>query len=408
MKRKIQACLMACAIASASSVYAEDGLKTNISGVFKFESAFRNQNHIPADSKNLSAHNKKVGFFTDAAISGVASKTVDGFTYGARVALQTTTHRSGTTYTNGSYLFTECDYGKFQFGSAYDASSIMRVTALDIARGTGDDWTNFVWTDPNMAILNTASASFLDVQFTGNRIETSRKITYFSPKFADAIELGISYIPDTNNAGIGKINDSTSNTRKVTAANGSIYEEKPGAKNAVGLAAVVTHNFADSVDLKLALTSEHGTSASKGQIKDAAGNAVLGEYKIANLKAYNVGAIFNYGPVSFAGSYMDKGKSFTSVELDGSKRSGKVYTVGAAYNQGPVGVSLVYMMGKTGGNRMSSYTLGTDYKLAPGFVPFVELTYFEGKGKKYAVTTDPTTTLKSKGTIALIGAKLKF
>ena len=132
------------------------------------------------------------------------------------------------------------------------------------------------------------------------------------------------------------------------------------------------------------------------------------EYKIAGMRTYNIGAVLNYGVMSFAGSYTDLGKSLTSVEVDGAgKRKTKYYTAAAAYNQGPVGVSLFYARGQRLKNAVNSYTLGTDYKLAPGFVPYVEVTYFKGKGQKLPVIKN-TTNLTRKGTIALIGATLKF
>lgn len=405
MKTKIKTYALAALLCSSSLTYAEDGITTKISGSFKFESAFRNQNHVPADQRNLSTHKKGMGFFTDAGLTGVASNTIDNFTYGARIALQTSTRRSASASNNGSFLFTESEYGKLELGSGYDAGSIMRVTGLDIARGTADDWTNFMWTNPQIPMVMTPSVSYLDSHFTGNRIETSRKITYFTPKFMDKVQLGISYTPDTNNTGIGLISTDTSITRTATAPDGTNYVEKPGAKDAFSMAAVVTHNITDSVDVKVSLSGEIGKSASKGMMTTPTNQ--VGYYKLSNLKTYNIGTIVNFGTLSFAGSYMDRGKSFSSLELDGNRRKSKFYTAGTAYNQGPVGVSLVYSLGEASKNTVSSYTLGTDYKLAPGFVPFVEFTYFEGKGKRLPIYND-TTKLKTKGTIALVGARLKF
>jgi hypothetical protein len=402
--------LIAAALVSATSMaHAEDGFSTTFNGMFRFESAARNQKKIPSSEKNMSANKRDVVFDTEAHVSAIAQHETDAMKYGAKLSLQTSTKQSTSSTYNGSYIFTESDYGRWELGSGYDAGTAMRVTGCDVARGTCDNWTNYMWTPNGVPMLPTPGASFLNTNFAdGNGtsiIETSRKITYFTPKFMDKVQFGVSYVPDTANVGLGTFNDSHKFLRSKTIElpNGTKYVNKQSAKDAFSAGASLTHNICDGVDVKVSATGEIGKAmnASKND-----GNTTS-SLKVANLKTYNIGAIVNYGSLSLAGSYSDRGKSFTTAEVDGNRTKTRVYTAAIGYAQGPAGISLMYALGDQQKNKVDSYTLGTDYKLAPGFVPYAEVTYFKGRGTRLPVYNDATR-LTTKGTIALMGAKLSF
>lgn len=401
--------LLAALAGVASSAIAE-GLTTKIEGMFLFETALRKQGKLPAENKNLSSEKKNVAISSEARFGITASGETDAMKYGAKIDLITTTQPNTWASFNGSHIFTESDYGKWQFGSAYDAGSQMRLTGFEIAKGTGDNWTNYAFFDPRIeyAWVDTPGASILAGNYKKNA-ESSRKVTYFTPKFMDKVQLGVSYIPDATNVGDAGFSDRTSKKARVVTANGVIYSESPGVKDAVSVGATFEQNLSDCMNLKVAVTGEFGKSSKKGDMSTtAAPTVVTRSYKIDGMRTYNIGAALNCGAMSFAGSYSDLGKSLMSKEVDGvSKRKTRYYTLGAAYTQGPVGVSLAYARGERLKNKMNSYTLGTDYKLAPGFVPYVELTYFQGKGQKLPVYNDNTKVTR-KGTVALIGATLKF
>ena len=407
MKRTI---LIAALMSASCLAQADEGLTTQFNGTFKFESIFRDQNHIPQGSKNLSGNKKDVAFETEAHLSAIAQHETDMMKYGAKVSLQTSTMPNYSAAYNGSYLFTESDYGRWELGSGFDASTMMRATGCSIARGTCDGWTDYMWNPKEIPMTQTPGASWLninadDVSKSNRGIETARKVTYFTPKVMDVLQVGVSYIPDTSNIGVGLTNTDQYLNARTVKVGGLTYTNKYAAKDAFAVGATIHHNISDGVDVKLATTGEVGKSAALGTITDAAGNAV-GQYKVSSLKTYNIGAVVNYGTVSFAGSYSNR-DGFTAREIDGNRKHTKVYTAAAAYNQGPVGVSLMYALGDRQKNKVDSYTLGTDYKLAPGLVPYAEFTYFKGRGTPLPVYND-TRRLTTKGTIALIGAQVRF
>jgi hypothetical protein len=408
--------LLAALVGATTSVMA-DGLTAKIEGMLNFETGFRKQSKVPAASKNVSSDRRNFAMDSDAHIAATISNEMDMIKYGARVDLQTTTKGSGSSSFSGSHIFTESSYGKWQFGSDFDAGTQMRIDGFNVARGSGDNWTKYAWFDgeaDGISWVQTPGASILSGKYrVDNGVETSRKVTYFTPKFADKVQVGVSYIPDTTNLGIASLSSryDAKAARTIDVANVR-YTEKPGAKDAFSVGATFEHEISDGVNIKVALTGEVGKSSAKGTKENTVNSVVVPntktEYKVDGMRTYNIGAVLNYGVMSFAGSYADLGKSLTSVEVDGAgKRKTKYYTAAAAYNQGPVGLSVFYTRGQRLKNTVNSYTFGTDYKLAPGFVPYVEVTYFKGKGKQLPVFNNPAK-LTRKGTIALIGATLKF
>jgi hypothetical protein len=396
--------LLAALVGVASSAIAE-GLTTKLEGMFHFQSGFRKQAKIPAGAdKNVSANRKNAALDTNSYIAAEASNSTDTMKYGARIVLRPTSNASGSTSYQGSHIFTECDYGKWELGSDFDAGTKMRITGYDIARGTGDNWTKYIWNAEGVAMAPVPGYYLND--FKDISVESSKKITYFTPEW-NSVQLGVSYIPDTSNVGNGGISHSYNDIRFVEDVNTSYnYYEKLVAKDAFGAGVTFAHKLGDDVDLKIAATGETGAAASKGKKTSRTNPANVTEYKVANMQTYNIGAILNYSSFSYGASY-GEAKGFTSRELDASKRRSRFYSAAAAYNQGPVGLSLSYVLGDHRKNKMDAFTIGTDYKLAPGLVPYAEVTCFKGKGQKLPIYNNNTIS-KFKGTVVLLGAKLKF
>ena len=124
------------------------------------------------------------------------------------------------------------------------------------------------------------------------------------------------------------------------------------------------------------------------------------------MKTYNIGAILNAGNFSYAASFGSLGKSLTTPEFHKVGRETTYYTGGVAYKQGPFTTSLTYFRSDQYKNTVDCVTIGTDYKLAPGFKPYAEISGFSLKGKpEYDRDLKKK---KSRGTIALIGAKLSL
>ena len=416
-------------------------LKVKLSGYGHFQGGYRNQNHL-GDNKNVSANRKSFAFFNDAALFADISNKVNDVTYGGKIVLVPTAKRKGSTTYNGSHIYLESSYGRIEAGSPIDAASNMLIDSSEIASATGGDWDRYAKFDstdlkqrydfgPSFA---TFGEFFLDsklVSAVENRPysnEPGRRISYYTPKFdfgnGAKIQMGISYTPDSSNTGA---DDPTKNSTRVEIKKlkregvdtdpNHYFKFDQSIKDAISGGVVLEQNISDGVDLKLALTGEYGkasnakkmdnTNNSSDPLKaDSNSQVELGTYKLKDLKTYNIGAILNAGNFSYAASFGSLGKSLTTSEFHKVGRETTYYTGGVAYKQGPFTTSLTYFRSDQYKNTVDCVTIGTDYKLAPGFKPYAEISGFSLKGKP---EYDPNLKKKkTRGTIALIGAKLSL
>ena len=375
-------------------------LKVKLSGYGHFQGGYRNQNHLGAD-KNVSANRKSFAFFNDAALFTDISNNVNDVTYGGKIVLVPTAKRKGSASYNGSHIYLESSYGRIEAGSPIDAASNMLIDSSEIASATGGDWDRYAKFDsadlkqgydfgPSFA---TFGEFFLDsklVSAVENRPysnEPGRRISYYTPKFdfgkGAKIQMGISYTPDSSNTGA---DDPTKNStgfdikkiKRVDTDPNHYFKFDKSVKDAISGGIVLEQNISDGVDLKLAFTGEYG-KASNAEKYDNTNNSSdplkadsntqnkLGTYKLKDLKTYNIGAILNAGNFSYAASFGSLGKSLTTPEFHKTGRETTYYTGGIAYKQGPFTTSLTYFRSDQYKNTVDCVTIGTDYKLAPGF-----------------------------------------
>ncbi len=422
MKKILLAALLC---GASSSAFADNsGMNTKIEGLFNFESGSRlSQSHVPSDSKKISSYRDKFAFDTEACLAITASNTVNDMTYGARLGIQTSNQpRTSVSYAGSHIFLTNDNYGKLELGAARSANDTMAISAFDIVAGSGDHWDRYVYTPTGERFesspVSDNAGSDSDIIYGP---ESSRKITYYTPHIKETFRFGISYIPDLSNVSVnGFGTDSTSSNKKrniyvpiAGGTNSTLYQDQETAKDVLSYALTMDHSFGDNFDVKASISGENSNSSPKsGTIKtvDAKGDVVSGtstsSYKLKKYSAYLAGLAIDIGKISVAGGY-EKRFGFTSPIIDGNKKFSEFYNGAIAYKQGPATVSLLYSVGNDKGNRLTSYTFGTEYKLAPGFVPYFEITRFSGKGKKLFVTGN-TDVFKSQGTVALIGATVKF
>ena len=168
-------------------------------------------------------------------------------------------------------------------------------------------------------------------------------------------------------------------------------------------------NISDGIDLKLAATGEVGKAAGKAELfntDDTKEETVLETHKLKDLRTYNIGSVLNVGSFSYAASFGSLGKSLTTPAYHKTGRDTLYYTGGIAYKQGPFSTSITYFRSDEFKNRVDCITIGTDYKLAPGFKPYAEISGFSFKGKPEFY---PNLKKKStRGTVAIVGAKLSL
>lgn len=403
--------------------------------------------------RGVTPGNNAVGFDTVAAIHAtIKNKTASGLVYGAQVGLQTTTRSTssaGQNVLDRSYLFMENDMGRVELGSNESAANAMRIGADRLARATGGidgDWAKYVelntfastvYTAPKVRATNFITSPTLVLQSVENGgsplnqllkgDEKSRKITYFTPEY-NGFQAGVSYIPDTRNSGQDYVKE-----LGVYTQDNVNYGQYWGVtvKNAFA-GGISWHGTLDKMhNLKLSVVGEHGKSKGASQLE-----GVTNGKNFENVRSVVVGAQWNYKEFGLAASYGNQGKSLANKNassISGSSKfeSGHFWTAGASWAQGPWGASVTYMNSKLNKNKMDLVSLGADYEVAPGLMPYAEVTMFDMKQKRDywapnasrssnvtiadgTAVTDAggnfasSTTYKNKGTAFILGTKINF
>lgn len=392
--------LSASAFADGAVPMAKD-FDIKVGAEFDAQAGFRSQKKAYINGSGITQDNKNVGFDTEADLYVDAKNTTaSGLTYGAHLGIQTTTQsnkRYGKQYDNRSFLFLENkDMGRVEMGSNDGAANAMSVGAANIASATGGisgDWFKYVAlpivagvSDSRLFILSPAMA--LDNGVTGSAssssTELSRKITYYTPKF-NGFQFGLSYIPDVSNKGGNA-------TLPNTGAQSGEYS------NALSTGISWDGKLAQDHALKAALTGEFATAKLDNNVNNSVNN---------NAKVYNAGLSYTYQEkLSFAVSYINYGKTGVLKSVSGQKSSNAI-TAGTAYAADNFSVSLTGMLSSYNTNKARIISLGADYKLAPGLMPYAEITNFNLKQKKDSSGND-ITALKNTGTAFILGTKIKF
>ena len=360
-------------------------------------------------------------------------KTEKGLGYGAYIELNASTSKSppGSESIAGEVkLYVQDSFGKIELGSTSPVGSAMEVNSYSLARATGGlygDW-NF-WlknggvigasTTKNYAIGgNYLTAPQLPVGFD----ETTKagKINYFSPK-VNGFTFGLSFTPDSKAKGTVS---QTSNVPKNTDG---------GYKNIWQPAVRYETTFGNGMKFATAVLGEFGNAKKisyySGIDKLATTDPDEKDKERKNLKAWQIGVSVDYKGLAFAGSYGDIGKSGVLKDdpITTNKKSSKYWSLGSAYSTEKYGISINYMQSKRAGflptinngtddkavkfneseyNKFEALSIGADYLVMPGFIPYVEITKFKFKENK---NFNQATNVKfNKGTVILAGTKIQF
>ena len=287
--------------------------------------------------------------------------------------------------------------------------------------------TKYIKTSTEYLKQNTkATPSFLTSEgaFLGDQIiasmdsatyssEPPRTINYYTPKFdltdSSKIRLGISYTPDSANTGVEKPSDKSDGIKKYAVGEPAIdrFEIDRSVKDAITSGIVLEQKLTEEAELKLALTGEYGKSA--GKIKKFANKDDKNplEYKLSDLKAYNIGTELKVGDFKYNACYGSFGKSFTSKELHKGNRKSQYYNAGIAYTYNKATTtSLSYFASEQFKNKVNSVKLAVSHILAPGLKPYAEIHAYTLKGKPEFYPN--LKARKVKGTVALVGVKLSI
>lgn len=390
-------------ILSATSAIANE-TKVKLSGGIDFQTAYYNHDG-PNHEKFMSANHKHMAFNNSSHIGVDAkNKTDSDMTYGAKVGVATTA-RSARRVASGLYF--ESPYGKWELGSDKSAVAKMKITPYKNACGTGawDYWIKSSYKHKDQQptyMLN--FGGFVDQKTRkAPESEFSRKITYYTPLW-NGLQFGVSYIPDTSNAGYAQYKDAE--RHDPTKVKGY----KIDIKDAVAVGATYSGDITDDLNVKLALVFEHGkavpVAVSKKDGKDVFSST---DTKFSNLKTYAIGTEIKYGRASLVWAYQNFMKSLTSKDVDINGRNTHMYGFGGRYDfTDEFSSSITHFSSNNKGNRVNATTVAAEYKFVKGVLPYAEITAFKTRGKFRLDGTGPLTSDKAKGTLFVMGVKVEF
>ncbi len=334
--------------AAANVTHAGTALAVTLGGFSDFQAGFAD-----ADA-GLELNDRDVLFQNDTELHvTAAARTDSGLEYGAVVELEADISQDGDSSDLNAdkvYLFLQGDKGRVELGGNTGAQHTLKVDGSNISRATGGiagDWYDFT------SNAGVRPDNFSDLFRVG--IEDAEKITYYTPRFS-GFQLGASYTPDLGVAG----------TATSFAAAGLLFEDVIGAGiNYAG-------DFGD-FGLQASLTGETGDASAAG---------------LEDLESWQVGVIVSAGDFQIGAGYNDYQETF------GAGTDADSFNVAVAYDAGDYGLSVGYLDAEIAGGEQEVISVGADYQLAPGLVPYVEVNLVENGA--------------DDATVVLVGTELTF
>ncbi len=391
----------------ASNAFAAEAPKVKLGGEIGTQVIFRNQkspydeNLNPSAAKGNKLHSHAL--VNDTRVLVNVDGNANGLKYGGVIKLFADTSASSSGNDNNAdevYAYAESKFGRLEGAGTKSASHKMMIYGGTVARGTGgiDGDTNLVF---NQYTWNASGNTENDQHFavapglpTFCKCKSrANKLVYYTPNF-NGLQFGIGYIVDP------AVRGTLSQLQSVNKTTGSGFKD-------VWDASVRYDGKAKDVKYGVSLSGE--TSKAKN-----------GSSKIdrEGIKAWVLGGMVEYKGFSVAASYsdwMNTGRPKT-VKRSGAKFGSSHWTAGAAYEYQRFGVSATYMESKNANayigeavaaasqdrtyNTFKILSLGADYKVAEGLLTYVEVSPFKFNRAASVVN--------NKGTIVLVGSKLKF
>jgi predicted porin len=373
----------------------------------------------------LSTNNENKAIDTKAQVFIEAkNSTAKGLEYGAHIGLSTNTsnNKNPNSGIDRSWLWMEhADMGRVEFGSNNDVSESMRIGADRVATATGGisgDWFKIL----NSSVFTAAAggASFTEFHLspwsvgdneldlvslgTNTHNEKARKINYYSPKM-NGFQAGVSYTADTAHTG----------------ATAGLPNTEVGATNAAGAYNVVSAGLTWEGKMTNDIMTSLSAVTMHGKVRNAAVSATA---QSRNISAFDLGGMISYNKMKAAVSYGHTAKTgFLKATTGVALKDSWYATAGASYEFDKFVTSLTYMHGNKNKNKSDVVSLGADYHLASGIMPYAEITHFKGKLTNtgghatkvtsatsgiLAVSAAAETNNKASGTAFIIGTKLSF
>lgn len=390
-------------------------------GFIDQRSFFRNpssgENLRQSDNLTQETMNTQGSAFTnqDAMVSNgelrvKAEKTFDACQkYGLEINVNTNTSPASSGNANIAskvFIYTEGNFGRVELGANDGPNNTMAFSAPKIAKGTGgidgdySNWLPYTVVGSSNEILDDTFILTAALPYSAYNQPKANKITYYTPTY-NGFKGGLSYIRDAK-------------------VQGTVYEalsfKGDGYKN-VFEGGISYENKFNEMSLGLSLNGQLGDA------RDAYINETL--IPLNKLGAWEVGGKISYDAFTLAASYGDYDTSGTMKDIPANTPSQKAnfWTAGLAYdynNKG--GMSVTYLNSqKRGGfaanaynyinanqetfyastNKYEALSLGGEYQVMPGLMPYAEFTSFNYK-------TSLTGVNLNKGSVILTGVKLNF
>lgn len=356
-----------------------------------------------------------------------------GFKYGAVMQLNAnSTYNSWNNDLNATkaVMYGEGIFGKVEFGNELGASQKMKVDASTFARAAGGisgKYLNYI-NLPSIVSGTVPSATPLFIlipqlptahggfgvgfnnlfylcDYNGNgkldagaemacynessdynyhlgfeQMQNATKISYYTPEIY-GFQAGVSYTPDTGNIGVGGRLSSKLDT-------GDIDE-------VIEYGITYTQTFY-GLGVSASFTGEKGKSESK-ILNTGGGYTSFRE----DLNAYQYGINLSFFGLTAGGSIGNWQNSLYNIKNDAGKGDGKYKTFGVAYEFAGFNASFGYFDSEFQDNKYTAFSVGIDYKVANGFMPYIEYTNFK---------FEPTDTniAENNGSVILAGFILNF
>lgn len=445
------------ALAASSALAHEAGPKVTLGGSLDTQVGFNHEKKLfkqkdvtkPASATNSKVHDYAI--VNDTSVHVKVDGKAHGMGYGGMIKLNADTSSSkvgSSDKASQTMMYLESKFGRMEAGSYTGSYNAMKVDASSFARATGgidgDSRYYFNQSFANGGELTGRSnmhqpgrgefitSPSLPTNYDDNKVANAAKINLYTPSFA-GFKAGLTFTPDTDQHGTVNRYHSVTKKSEIDGANKLATDTRfSGYRNVVQGGLHYAGKF-DKVGVKFAALGEMG----KAKNFSSTGTPSF-DFKRHDLRAYEVGANLSYMGFTFGGSYGDMGKSglvksATNIATGAplaftGKKTAKYYTVGLGYEHGNFGTSLGYFksaskgftenkvlasatpttVSYSGKGEFSNVSLGVDYKLAPGFMPYAEVSVFEMKDKAYTVTGANAEPKKNSGTIVLVGSKLQF
>ncbi|RZI47167.1 porin [Rickettsiales endosymbiont of Peranema trichophorum] len=427
----------------SSSVAAEDGLTVKVGGSSEVILGYRQQKN--QFRRIISPTLQEVGIVNSSAIANHTSIDVNvkggtsTFEYGALIRLHADTGvatNDETGFGDKTMIYVQHDkIGRFEGGNYPGAGGMMEMFTTETpkaAYGVEGFWSKWVsgaayvnmspnllspiFTQvPNMAGYKFITAPNLPSNYSGHYYSDATKMTFYTQPLP-CVTLGVSFIPDL---------DSTGTINTVAPRDGGPTDPDRGPKG-------IRPTFKDIISGGIQYTTVFNELKIKASAAGEIGKAkrYAGTQLLNDLKAYEFGASVNYGIYTVGATYGSWTKTGTyKTKFPNTKQGSSYWTVLTAVQLEKLGASLSFMQSKKAGgleaiggmmqhrlgapvvrsenysdkkyNKFNNVSLGVEYKLAPGLLPYGEVSHFEFRdsaGSAYS----------NRGQVYLTGLRLVF